>query len=231
MTVQALQAWWSHRCQFRIRHGKLFLILPQHPQVILKLDRVIYSQSTSSSKARTEQPNYNLFLLLTSVSQNLKILGLSSSAGWLLCAWKVKQLLNPSAFSQVKNKTKKNWKIQDSTKNTQKSTHNILSKWKHFKYTVITLISLLTSHLDQVTMCARWVKKKNADFIDFFHLILFLGLWKMFNGWVIFFTILYKSAVHQRLFFGRVLPRYRTEYLSWDSLIFIIPGIIKYWGV
>lgn len=47
---------------------------------------------------------------MKSVSQNLRILGISSSAGLLLCAWKVKQLLNPSAFSYIYI-----LKIQDST--------------------------------------------------------------------------------------------------------------------
>lgn len=37
-------------------------------------------------RPRTEQPNCNFFLLTKSVSQNLRILDLSSSAGWSLCA-------------------------------------------------------------------------------------------------------------------------------------------------
>ena len=67
-------------------------------------------------------------------------------------------------------------------------------------------------------MCARWVKKKNANFIDFTTSYSSQVCEKYLTG-NFFYIILYKSALHQRLFLGRMLHRYRTEYLNCDSLI------------
>lgn len=104
-------------------HSKQFLILPQHPLVIQKLTGVIGAQSTSSSKAQNSTAQLQC-LPSDEVSQsNLRLHGLSNFAGSLLCAWKVKQLLNPSAFPQVKKK--KRLEVQDSLKRYSTEMRNI----------------------------------------------------------------------------------------------------------
>lgn len=96
-----------HRCQCYALHGKLALILLQYLPVILRLAGVIYAQPPSASKA-LKRPTQLPFLSSNEVSQNLKILVLAFLLPYCYVPIAMKvQLLNPSAFSQMK---KKRWK-------------------------------------------------------------------------------------------------------------------------
>lgn len=63
----------------------------------------------------------------------------------------------------------------------------------------------------------RQMSKKEWQFYWFYHLILFSGLWKMFNGWVIFYKSLQICSTSKIVFWEGV-GQIQNRILSWDSL-------------